>query len=388
MILHMLELQNSSLRATGAALLLAAGLAACSAPPEQKSPPIPVHLAAVTKISAPLSIGANGVVEPLQTVAVQALVGGALDEVMFTEGQDVTQGQILFRIDPRPFEAALRQARAALLRDQAQASTAQREAERYKALVEKDYVTKSQADQAQSAAEALRATVQADSAAVDNAQLNLNYTTIRAPIAGRTGRLLVRQGNLVRPNADPLVVINTLHPILVRFPILQHDFPSVQRRNAAGTLRVRVVTADSGKVGDVGTLAFLDNAVDSLTGTVTAKARFDNRSNALWPGEYVTVSLELATQSDVLAVQTRGVMAGQEGNYVFVVGGDNVAKVRPVAIGRVVGEMTTIDSGLVAGEQVVVDGQSRLTPNARVDGKPAPSATQAGTPGSAGGPAK
>ncbi len=359
-------------------------VAACSKPPAQQERPIPVQLAPVQKITAPLTLGANGVVEPLQTVNVQAQIGGTLDEVNFAEGQDVQQGQVLFRIDPRPFEAAVRQAQATLARDKAQAASAQRDAERYKALVEKDYVTKSQADQAVSSAEALHATVSADSAAVDNAQLSLNYTTIRAPISGRTGRLLVRQGNLVKPSADPLVVINTLHPILVRFPVLQHDFPAVQRRFAQGGAKVTVATADSGKVGDTGTLAFLDNAVDSLTGTVTAKARFDNQSNALWPGEYVTVSLELATQSDVLAVETRAVQASQDGNYVFVVGNDRVAKVRPVKVGRVVGDKTTITDGLAVGEQVVVDGQSRLTPNARVDAKSPAQATQAGSAGAAG----
>lgn len=367
---------------------LAVAIVGCSKPPEQHAPPVPVQLAAVEKIDAPLTIGANGVVEPLQTVAVQAQVGGILEEVSFSEGQDITAGQVLFRIDPRPFEVALRQAQAVLSRDEAQAATAQREADRYKALVEKDYVTKSQADQAQSAAEAMKATVQADHAAVDNAQLNLNYTTIKAPISGRAGRLLVRQGNLVKANADPLVVINTLHPILVRFPVVQHDFPAVHRRMAEGNLRVRVVTADSGKIGEMGALAFLDNAVDSLTATVTAKARFENQGNVLWPGEYVTVSLDLATQSNVIAVQTRAVMAGQQGAYVFVVGADKVAKVRPVTVGRVVGDMTTIANGLALGEEVVVDGQSRLTANARVDGKPAAAATQAGSAGAVGGSSK
>lgn len=384
-MLESVQLKSHALRILAGFAVAAIG---CSKPPEQHAPPIPVQLAPVEKIDAPLTIGANGVVEPLQTVAVQAQVGGTLDEVNFNEGQDITAGQILFRIDPRPFEVALRQAQAVLARDEAQAATAQREADRYKALVEKDYVTRSQADQAQSAAEATKATVAADHAAVDNAQLNLNYTTIKAPIAGRAGRLLVRQGNLVKPNADPLVVINTLHPILVRFPIVQHDFPAVHRRYAEGDLRVRVVTADSGNVGETGTLAFLDNAVDSLTGSVTAKARFTNQGNVLWPGEYVTVSLDLATQSNVLAVQTRAVMAGQQGSYVFVVGNDKVAKVRPITVGRVVGDLTTISSGLAMGEQVVVDGQSRLTPNSRVDGKPASGATQAGAAGSAGGPAK
>jgi multidrug efflux system membrane fusion protein len=381
-----------SVKLNARSLRLAAGLivavAGCSKPPEQHTPPVPVQLAAVEKIDAPLTIDANGVVEPLQTVAVQAQVGGTLEEVAFNEGQDIAAGQVLFRIDPRPFEVALRQAQAVLARDKAQAENAQREADRYKALVEKDYVTKSQADQAQAAAEALRATLQADSAAVETAQLNLNYTTIKSPISGRAGRLLVRQGNLVKANADPLVVINTLHPILIRFPIVQHDFPAVHRRFAEGNLRVRVTTADSSKVSEVGTLAFLDNAVDSLTASVTAKARFENRGNVLWPGEYVTVTLDLATQPNMLAVQTRAVMAGQQGSYVFVVGNDHVAKLRPVTVGRIVGEMTTIQGGLALGEQVVVDGQSRLTPNARVDGKPTSSATQAGAVTSAGGSAK
>jgi multidrug efflux system membrane fusion protein len=350
-------------------LLALATLGACKDAPAAKTPPVPVEIAQATQISAPLTVSANGVVEPLQTVAVQAQVGGTLDEVTFQEGDDVQPGQVLFRIDARPFEAALRQAEAALVRDSAQAQSAQREAERYKALVDKDYVTKSQADQVDATAAALKATVVADHATVDNAKLNLNYTTIRAPIAGRTGRLLVRQGNVVRPNSDALVVINQLHPILVRFPVVQHDFPAVHRRYAAGNTPVRVVTADSGTVAEAGSLAFLDNAVDSLTGTVTAKARFVNQGNVLWPGEYVRVSLELAIEANTVAVPTRAVLAGQQGSYVFVVGDDKVAKVRPVSPGRVVGEFTTIAVGIKPGEQVVVDGQSRLTPNAHVDVK-------------------
>jgi multidrug efflux system membrane fusion protein len=351
------------------AALLVAG--SCAKPPAVKSPPVPVELAPATSISAPLTVDANGVVEPLQTVSVVPQVGGTLDSVEFREGDDVVVGQPLFRLDPRPFEAALRQAEAALSRDEAQAQSAQRDADRYKALVEKDYVTKSQADQAASAAASTLATVQADHAMVDNAKLNLAYTTIRSPINGRTGRLLVRQGNVVRPNADVLVVINQLRPILVRFPIVQHDFPAVQRRMAQGPVSVRALTADSTAVGEVGTLAFLDNVVDSLTGTVTGKARFVNQSNVLWPGEYVRVSVELAMQANTVAVPTRALVAGQQGNYVFVVGSDKVATVRPVSVGRVVGDLTTIASGLKSGEQVVVDGQSRLTPNAHVDIKSA-----------------
>src|SRR5512143_81088 len=342
---------------------------ACSKPPEQGAPPVPVQVAPVTQIAAPLTIAANGVVEPLQTVAIEAQVGGALETVTFNEGQDVQAGQVLFKLDARPFEAALRQAEATLARDEAQAQSAQRDAERYKALAEKDYVTKSQADQAQTAAAATLASVQADKAAVDNARLNLNYTTIRAPISGRTGRLLVRRGNIVKQNSEPLVVINQLRPILVRFPVPQHDFSALQRRNARGPVPVRVMMADSGRVGEAGTLAFLDNAVDSLTGTVTAKARFENRANELWPGEYVRVSVELDVEPNAIAVPTRAVLAGQQGSYVFVVGSDKLAKVRQISVGRAIGELTTIDKGLTPGEQVVVDGQSRLTPDAHVDVK-------------------
>jgi membrane fusion protein, multidrug efflux system len=349
-----------------------AAAVACSRPPEQHTPAVPVQVATVTRIAAPLTIVANGVVEPLHTVSVQAQVGGTIDAVEFSEGADVTAGQVLFRIDPRPYEAALRQAEAALARDQASAQNAQRDAERYKALAEKDYVTKSQADQAAATAASLDATVQADHANVDNAKLNLAYTTIHAPISGRTGRLLVRQGNLAKPNGDPLVVINQLRPILVRFPVTQRDFPALQRRQARSPVSVRVVTADSGRVGDVGTLAFLDNTVDSLTGTVTAKARFENQNNGLWPGEYVSVSAELDVQPNALAIPTRALQAGQDGSYVFVVGANKVATVRQVATGRTVGDLTTIDKGLEQGEQVVIDGQSRLTPNAKVDAKAAP----------------
>jgi membrane fusion protein, multidrug efflux system len=361
------------------AVLAASLLAgACSKPPAQNAPVIPVQVASASRISAPLTLDANGVVEPMQTVSVLAQVGGTLDSVLFNEGDEVVAGQVLFKLDPRPFAAALRQSDAALARDQAQAQSLEKDAERYKALVEKDYVTKSQADQAESAAAAMLATVQSDKAGVDNARLNLEYATIRAPITGRTGRLFIRRGNLIRANSDALIVINQLRPILVRFPVVQRDFPSLQRRNALGAVPVRV-QSDSAGINETGSLAFLDNAVDSLTASVSAKARFQNQNNVLWPGEAVRVSVQLEVQSNVVAVPTRALVAGQDGNYVFVVGSDKIAKVRPVSVGRAVGtgDMTTIDKGLEAGEQVVVDGQSRLTPNAKVDVKAAPNSSSA-----------
>ena len=351
----------------GDIILSALLLAACSAPAPTKAPPVPVQIASAVQVAAPVVVSANGMVEPMQTVAVQAQVGGTLQDVTFHEGDEVAADQVLFRIDPRPYEAAARQAEAALARSQVQAENAKRDAERYKTLAEQDYVTKSQADQAVAAASAAAATVDADRAAVETARLNLGYTTIRAPIAGRTGSLLVRQGNLVKPNAEPLVVINQLRPILVRFPVLQRDFPALHRKAAERQLDVRVATVDSVAIPETGTLSFLDNAVDSLTGSVTAKARFVNAGNRLWPGEYVRVSVQLEVQNGAIAVPSRAVQAGQEGSFVFVVDHDQKAQMRPVSTGRVVGDLTVVTSGITPGERVVVDGQSRLTPGAAVD---------------------
>lgn len=367
-------IHHSCTRAT-AFLLAAATLAAgCAKPPAEHAETIPVRVAAVSRIAAPFTISANGVVEPLQTVTVEAQVGGILDAVSFHEGDEVRAGDVLFRLDARPFAAALRQAQAALARDAAQADNARRDAERYRALVAKDYVTKSQADQATATAHALNATLQADSAAVEQARLNLAYTTIRAPIAGRTGSLLVRRGNLVKPNAQPLVVINQIHPILVRFPITQSQFLALERRSSQGDVPVRVATADSLPVAEQGALTFIDNAVDSLTGTVTAKARFANDARTLWPGEFVRVTVQLGVQQDAVAVPSSAVVAGQDGQYVFVVDSTRTAHVRPVVADRSVGLLTVIDSGLTAGEQVVTDGQSRLVQGARVDPLPNPDA--------------
>ena len=354
-------------RLVGVAAL--AMLAACGKKAPERTPTVPVSVAPAVRIDAPALVVANGVVEPVQTVAVEAQVGGTLTEVSFQEGDEVTERQVLFRIDPRPFEAALRQAEGMLARDKAQASSAQRDAERYKALVAKDYVTKSQADQAEAQAASMLAMVQSDSAAVENARLNLEYTTIRAPIGGRTGSLLVKRGNLVKPNGGALVVINELQPIFVRFPVTSRDFLALRRRAATGSVPVRVTASDSTVLPESGALSFLDNAVDSLTGTVTAKARFTNASRSLWPGEYVRVAVQLDVRSGAIAVPTTAVLNGQEGTYVYVVDSEKNAHVRTVSVGQAVGDLTVIERGVEPGEHVVVDGQSRLIPGAKVEAK-------------------
>jgi multidrug efflux system membrane fusion protein len=344
--------------------------AACAKKAPERSPSVPVAISTAVKIDAPAMVAANGVVEPVQTVAVEAQVGGILTEVSFQEGEDVTEGQVLFRIDPRPFAAALRQSEAAVARDKAQAQSAERDAERYKALVAKDYVTQSQAEQAQAQAASMLATLQSDSAAVENARVNLGYTTIRAPIGGRTGSLLVRRGNLVKPSGGPLVVINELQPILVRFPVTARDFLALRRRVGSGPVPVRVTASDSTVLPEQGSLTFLDNAVDSLTGSVTAKARFSNSSRALWPGEYLRVAVQLDVRTGAIAIPTTAVLNGQEGTYVYVVDSEKNAHVRTVTVGQSVGDLTVIEHGVAPGEQVVVDGQSRLVPGAKVDAKP------------------
>lgn len=354
-------------RQVGAALLIVSA-AACRKAPQASRPPVPVTVATAATMAAPYLITANGIVEPMQTVAVQSQVQGVLTSVHFREGDEVAAGDVLFEIDPRPFRAALDQARAVLARDAAQAENARRDAERYAALVQKDYVTRSQADQAIANAAAQLAVVRADSAAVANAQFNLDNATIRAPIAGKTGSLFVRQGNLVRPgSAPPLVVINQIHPILARFAVPERELARVQEFARKHPLKVVATGAHAGR-DVVGTLNFIDNGVDTTTGTVTLKARFDNADNALWPGQYLQVSLELYVEPNALVVPTAAVMPGQDsGQFVFSLDGDGKAQITPIHAGRAVGEMTVVEGGLEAGTRVVTDGQSRLTPGARVE---------------------
>src|SRR5213594_4514510 len=257
---------------------------------------VPVTVARAEQRAIPFEIPATGTAEPRQTVSVQSQVTGVLTHVAFREGDDVAAGQLLFQIDPRPFQATLEQAQAMLQRDQAQAQSAAADAERYAELVKQDYVTKSDYEARRAAAEALQAAVRADSAAAANARLNLEWAGIRAPIAGRTGRLLVREGNLVRANSpDPLVVINQIRPILVRFAVPQEHLGDIQRYRQH-RLPVFVSPSQADTVFSEGILTFVDNNVDTTTGTVLLKGEFPNRDNALWPGEFLNVRLQLRSE--------------------------------------------------------------------------------------------
>jgi multidrug efflux system membrane fusion protein len=348
-------------------LAAALGALACAKKdPPPSRPDVPVTVAVARRVAAPYTITANGVVEPRQTARVTPQVSGLVTGVEFGEGEMVRQGQVLFRIDPRPYEAALAQARASLARDEAQAAGAHRDAERYQALAQQDYVTKSQAEGQATTAAALASTVAADRAAVAKARFDLENTVIRAPIAGRTGGLLVRQGNVVQASAaQPLVVINQISPVLVRFTVPAAAFPDVQRFRRRGPLAVRV-TSGEGADTAAGTLTFVDNAVDTATGTVMLKGEFPNRDGQLWPGEFVNTTLVLDVQPDALVVPSKAVQTGQQGTYVFVVQADGTAASRPVTVGRTVGDAVVVQHGLEAGERVVADGQSRLAAGAKV----------------------
>ncbi|MEO8755770.1 MAG: efflux RND transporter periplasmic adaptor subunit, partial [Casimicrobiaceae bacterium] len=363
-------MRTTSLRrlSLGTFSLLAFTAACAKKAPERAKSAVPVTVTHAKVADVPYTIEANGVVVPLQSASVAAQVAGIVKRVLFKEGQNVTQGQVLFEIDSRPYQAAYRQALAALARDRANAENARAESQRYAGLAAQDYVTKEQADQQRADAAAIAASVSADEALVQAAKFNLDNTTIRAPISGRTGALLVKEGNLVNANGNtPLVVINQVSPILVRFAIPATQLPLLQRYGTGGGLAV-VATPNSGSSQAVdpgpqavrlnvagsdnatpqngppgegvqtggrgtspssqlaslvssenGTLSFIDNAADTTTGTVLLKATFPNPNQRLWAGEFVSTQLRLFVEQNALVVPTQAVVTGQTGSYVYVI---------------------------------------------------------------------
>ena len=372
----------SALTVAGLALTLPllAGCGAKEAPPAAPDP-VPVTVAEVVARPMPVTIEAIGTVVAPQTVEVRSRVGGELVGVHFREGDDVQQGQPLFTIDRRPLEAALAEARAQLARDRALEHKAEQDVKRYADLVAKDFVTKEQYDQAKASAESLQATVTADEAVAHDAEVQLSYTTMSAPISGRTGSVLVHRGNLVKANDQPLVVIHQVAPIDVTFEVPQQSLNEVRRRAAGGTLDVVAVPPDAGTPPQHGRLVFIDNAVDSDTGTIQLKASFPNAVRELWPGQFVNVSLRLGTENGAIVAPSPAVQSGQEGDFVFVVKADHTVESRPVKVARTVDGEAVIAQGLAAGETVVTDGQLRLTAGMPITVKqPGGGAAAAATP--------
>ncbi len=326
----------------------------------------PVSTTVVESKPMPVEIRTFGTVEALATVTVKAQVSGLLAKVAFTEGQDVKAGDLLALIDTRPFEAALHQAEAALARTQAQRSNSEREFRRATDLFAKGFVAETSRDQAETAVSVQQASERADKAAVENAQIQLDYCTIRAPISGRTGRRLVDQGNLVGANMTALVTINAIHPVNVNFAVPQQDMERLQNWRSAPDIRVEASLPESDGLIETGLLVFLDNTIDRATGMLFLKSEFPNKSNRLWPGQFVNVCLRLAIETNALVIPFRAVQNGQKGTYVFVVKPDTTVEARPVKIARNVDEASIIAEGLHAGEVVVKDGQQRLGPGTKV----------------------
>jgi multidrug efflux system membrane fusion protein len=365
-----------AIRAAGPLVLLLP-LSSCAKKDTPATPPVPVTVATAERRAVPFELAATGTVEPLQTVAVQAQVGGTLQRVAFKEGDEVKRGQVLFELDPRPYRAALDQALAALARDRAQATNAAQEASRYQALADKQYVTAQQYAEVQTNATAAQATLAGSQAAVDQARLNLQYATIRAPITGRTGSLLVREGNLVRANAtQPLVTINQLRPILVRFAVPAPNLPLVQQ-HLGKNLVVRAEAIGGGEPSE-GSLSFIDNAVDTATGTILLKGRFPNDDGALWPGAFVNVRLQLYVEPNALVIPAAAVVAGQQGNFVFVIQPDSSAATRAVTVNRTAGDFAIVSGDVEAGDRVVIDGQLRLRQGSKVQIKAAADTSRLG----------
>lgn len=349
---------------TSLSLLALVPLTGCRRDAPAVAPPVGVFVASVARRDVPVVLQATGTVEPIQTAAVAAQVDGILERVTFREGDEVQVGQQLFQIDPRPYAAALAQAEATLARDVAQAANAERDRERFEDLAAREYVTPQQLDQARSNVVALMATVRADSAALTRARLDLERAAVRAPITGRAGALLVRAGNLVRAaGGQPLVVINQMAPILVRFPVPATELPGIRQSSRPP---VSAVPVGGAVPVETGVLVFVDNAVDSLTGTVLLKASFPNRDRRLWPGALVRVTLTVAIEKNVLVLPVSAVLSGQQGSSVFVVSDSGRARLRRVTVDRATDSLVILSTGVTEGEQVVSSGQVRITDGARV----------------------
>ena len=333
-----------------------------------KGPPaIPVSVAQVAQEVVPFRLLAIGNVEAYATVSVKARVDGQIVEVGFKEGAEVLRGRVLFKIDARPFEAALRQAEANFLRDTAQKDQARSQERRYQELLAKNFVSKEAYAQIRTNADTAGAVAQGSRAALDNATLNLEYCTIRSPIDGYPGKIQIQMGNLVKANDTlPLVVINQVHPIYVNFSVPEQQLLAVRGYMSSGPLAVDALAPGSDQPTASGTLIFVDNAVDPSTGTIRLRAQFRNRENTLWPGQFVNVRVKLYDQKDALIVPSKSVQTGPDGQYVFVVKPDMTTELRKVTVERTQGDSAIIAKGLEKGEQVVTQGQLRLGPGAKV----------------------
>lgn len=354
-----------------AALAFSFLLVACSDTSKARTqrPPAVVAVGQALQKAVPLELRAVGTIEPYARVTVKAQVTGRLDKVHFREGQFVQKGALLFTIDPRQQQAAVRQAEAALARDIAQFENAREDERRYAELLQKGYVSRQQYEQSRTSAAALEAVAAASRANLEAAKTQLSYYFIHSPIAGRAGDVLIDEGNLIKANDDnkSLTTINQVEPIHVGFAVPEQHLADIRKYSAQKPLSVNVYLSKTDPEPiEQGTLTFVDNTVDASTGTIKLKATFKNSGHRLWPGQFVTAVLKLSVQDDAVVVPSEAVQTGQAGQYVFVIGEDMTAENRAVVVSRTYGNESIITQGIRPGDRVVIDGQMRVLPGGKV----------------------
>jgi multidrug efflux system membrane fusion protein len=331
---------------------------------------VPVVAGEVIQKDMPVILPGIGNVRAFSQVTIKPRVSGQVDKVMFTEGQEVNEGDIVIQMDPKPFEVALTQAKARLEQAESAEELAQIRADRGLGLQKSGAVAREEIDQLKNALRVAKANVEVEKAAVRGAELQLSYCTIRSPLRGRTGRRAVDAGNVVKADETDLMSIYQLRPIEVVFSLAEQHLGDITRQMKSGDLAVTIKPNESGANEAVGKLTFVDNTVKAATGTIDVKAQFPNEDLTLWPGQYGEVALTLSVQRGAIVVPSAAVQTGQSGSFVYVVKSDNTAEVRPVKVQRVLREESVISEGLKPGEIVVVDGQLRLTPGIKVELKP------------------
>jgi membrane fusion protein, multidrug efflux system len=343
------------------------------------APLVPVTAGVVAAQDVPVYLQGIGTVQAYNMVTVKTRVDGQIVQVNFKEGQEIKQGDPLFQIDPRPYQAALEQAQAAKQKDEAQLAGAKLDLDRYAKLLGTGYQTRQSFDQQTALVAQLQAAIKGDQAAIDNAQLNLGYSDIRSPIDGRTGARLVDKGNLVHASDNTaLVTITEVKPIFVSFTLPQDTLDEIRQQQQQAPLAVRAYSSDGSALLSEGKLTLIDNSIDQATGTIHLKARFDNLDERLWPGEFVSLRVILKTRPNVATVPAQTVQEGPEGNYAYIIKPDNTVDRRAVEVAAVQDGIAVITKGLKAGERVVVDGQYRLTQGVRVKILPPRSSGAAG----------
>lgn len=332
-------------------------------------PAVPVAVAQAERRDVPVVVNAVGTIAPFSTVQIKTMVSAGIDKAFFKEGDFVKQGELLFQLDPRSFNADLLRAQGQSARDKATAVTARANANRYTALYKEGIIAREQYENMTSAADQAEAAVVADEGAVEAARVNVTFTKIYSPINGRTGNLQLYPGNVSKANDLPLVTINQVSPIYASFAIPEQYLPEIKERIAKGGLQVQATVPETSLPVDIGRVTFIDNTVDRTTGTITLKATFPNKDNKLWPGQFVTVVLTLSNRPNAITVPSQAVQSGQQGPYLFVVKADKTVEMRLVKLGQLYKNQLVVEQGVTPGETVVTDGHVRLVPGSKVEFK-------------------